>query len=173
VVNVLINSKVYDKISLYLHLFDEEILKNKSINNSSNKHIIELTNDLNFIDSVKNKIFFFQEFENILEAGENIIDKCIICSESFTADNSKSKMKNQTSSEEDNVEMEAFTEIPINENKENTAKCPNCMSLFHLICLAQSNLESQNLLGVCLIPKSTQCLICSNTQNWSEFVKNI
>jgi hypothetical protein len=178
VINLLISTKVYEKISLYLHAFDSNLVYNNTIL-PNNLHILEITNELSFKESIKNKIYFFDnQAENYEEENINLLDKCIICSEDFTNGKNEKKLnqnENNNFTSEDEVELQAGQAVENLNNlnsTENLAKCPHCKSLFHMVCLAQTTLENQNQLSISLIPKETSCLICTRTYNWSEFIKN-
>lgn len=179
VINLLINTKVYEKISLYLHAFDSNLVYNNTIL-PNNLHILEITNEQSFKESIKNKIYFYDnQADSYQEENINLLDKCIICSEDFSSSKNESKFnpsENNILSSEDEVELQSDQIV---ENKfnslnttENLAKCPHCKSLFHIICLAQTTLENQNQLNMSLIPNDTDCLICTRSYNWSEFIKN-
>ncbi len=179
VINLLINTKVYEKISLYLHAFDSNLVYNNTIL-PNNLHILEITNEQSFKESIKNKIYFYDnQADSYQEENINLLDKCIICSEDFSSSKNESKFnqsENNILSSEDEVELQSdqIVENKINSlnTTENLAKCPHCKSLFHIICLAQTTLENQNQLNMSLIPNDTDCLICTRSYNWSEFIKN-
>jgi len=158
VINLLVNSKIFEKISLYLHAFEDNVLCHIK---TSFLHILELTDQTSFKDSVKNKIYFYDEDKCKEEEDLNISDKCIFCEETFSKNKEEDSAVNIISEDEEKEKL----------NNEDLAKCPNCRSLFHIFCLAHSTLQDQNILAGSLIPKLTSCIICSRNFNWSEFVK--
>jgi hypothetical protein len=69
--NYLINSNLFDKISLYLHVFDLNIVKDKILELNCNQ-FLEIVTESNFKESVKNKIYFYNEKVLGNEETENI-----------------------------------------------------------------------------------------------------
>lgn len=157
---------MYDKISLHLYSFDENIVDLLEIQNLK---ILELATEFNFKEMVKRKpqIYEFSNDQTI----ENIVDKCIICGDHIDTEEITNFNNNQISSEDEIENNLNFKEDKIN-NMDNIAKCPYCNSLFHLICLAESSIDNQGLINFCLIPKESQCLICEKKHKWSEFMKD-
>jgi hypothetical protein len=160
VVNILINSSVFDKISLYLFALEERVLKYLE---TKGLHILEMTDEKNLTQSVKNKIYFYQDINEISgESFTSVADKCILCDESFKVV-LKNENNNITSEEEsDEASNFAFSNVL------NVVKCPFCSSQYHMICMAERTLGE----SLALIPRETECIICSRVSGWSDFIKN-
>lgn len=177
---------MYEKISLYLHVFDINIINEKSLLINSCK-FQELVTENTFKDLVKNKIYFYNETESdlyenntcnnssvgtysTLAQADTIIDKCIICDEFLEKlikdPNDKLNLKEEELQQEQD-EDEDNRHNSITDNTDNLCKCPYCSSKYHLICLARTAIANQ----LCLIPKTADCLVCGRDYIWSEFLK--
>ena len=163
--NILMNSKVFEKMYLNIYLFD-----NINIELNERKIIKNVTQE-NFKDELSKTIINENNdiFEDLLP--KEISDKCILCDEdidkSLKNKNKDDSDYNSESQNENNEEEENKTEL----NNEYIVKCPNCFSKFHMFCVAISNLEKNKEFA--LIPKDTQCIICEKISIWSEWIKNL
>ncbi len=157
VVNILISSTVFDKISLYLFALEEKTIKYLDV---KGLHILELTDEKNLTQSVKNKIYFYQDIA--IDSFSGVVDKCILCDEAF-----KVALKNETQTLTSEEESDDVTNVTFS-NVLNIVKCPVCLSLYHMICLAEKTLGET----LALIPRETECIICSRISGWSDFLKN-
>ncbi len=105
---------------------------------------MEYVSEETFKESIKKKLFFFQDTP-IGEENTDFVDKCIICGDSFSKDNNEE--------EEDKEEQDI-------------AKCPYCKSVYHMLCLAKFALKGK----IALIPKEVECLICGRNNIWKEYL---
>ena len=171
--NILINSKIFEKIYLNIYIFDD-IKETMQLNDT--KIIIKVTEET-FKDEIEKKIF--NENNNIsLELIDllpnEISDKCILCEDDINI-NSKNKFKNKINGDS-SFNSESQNENNDNENEnelndEYIVNCPKCFSKFHMFCIANSNLDKINEFA--LIPKDTKCIICDKISLWSEWTKNL
>lgn len=193
VLNVLINSKVFERINLNINIFDNfplddicisDILKLnitkiiKIINIEEFKNIMNKNKNEKKLDMEDNSINEGIDKELLSFEGLNIPDKCLICEESFNFDdNNKKNEKNGNYSDasegmlaenyvnEENVQKEK------NDTKEYIVKCQICKSPFHMICLANYELEKNNDIFN-LVPKKADCFVCGKSFIWGDWVRN-
>lgn len=168
VFNILISSKVFEKIYFYVFPFSE--IGERGVQQKSNL-FIERVNISNFKETLSKKVFHYEsEHERMsIEEEENIpySDKCIICDEEISDTNQIKKEEKE--SEEFEFDEDKSKEI---ESKGKIISCPFCKSKFHLLCLADNSIQnSGNKLS--LIPGKTKCLICLREFLWNEWIKNI
>ena len=176
VLNLLINSKVFERINLNINIFEDnpvddivisDILKSNYTKINKNINIEEFKKNMK--DSNKNENIDIND-ELLSFEGLYIADKCIICEEEFNNTNKENKNKNEInilseSSEgnnEDNKESKT----------ENILKCNKCKCPFHMACLANYELEKNNDIYN-LVPKKADCYVCGNSLIWSEWVKDL
>ena len=166
VLNVLINSKVFERINLNINIFDDIPIDNIIISEILKSNYTKINKNINIEEFKKNmKINKKEENININEEllsleGLNIADKCIICEEVFN--NNKNKKEEISESSDDNKEN----------NDEYIVKCKKCKCPFHMICLANYGLEKNNDIFN-LVPKNVDCFVCGNSLIWSEWVKDL
>ena len=161
--NILLKSKVYDKIFLYIYLFDEV----EGLDEFKNLKLIERVNENTFKEAIKKKIYNYDanEIPEDIKDITEFSDKCIICDEII--DNKKEEKKVEEDEDEhseisDNIEEGEKTKLIIS--------CPYCRSKFHLLCLAKNSLSQDPL---SLIPQETTCIICTHSFKWSEWIKDL
>ena len=184
VLNILINSKVFERINLNIYIFDNFPSNDIIISDILKPNITKIINNINF-DEFKNIMNKNKNEKNLEEnifnenidkellsfEGLNFPDKCLICEEPFSLiDNSK---KENLSEESEGMMIEYNTkeENDKKDNKEYILKCQDCKSPFHMICLAKYELE-KNGDYFNLIPKKADCFVCGKSLIWSEWVKN-
>lgn len=186
VLNVLINSKVFERINLNIYIFDNflsddititEILKpnmSKIINNINYKEFKNIMNKIkNENNLIQNSLNCNIDEEFLSFEGLNIPDKCLICEELFNnIDNKKNNENFSESSEGFLVESSVNEDKEKNDKKEYILKCQVCKSLFHMICLANYELEKNNDF-LNLVPKKADCYVCGKSLIWSDWVKNL
>ena len=174
--NILMNSKVFEKIYLNIFIFDDI----KEIMELNDKKIIIKVTEENFKDEIAKKIFNENNnisFETIDLLPNEISDKCILCEDDINKV-SKSKIKNKIN-EDSSFNSESQNEKDDNENNdtdnnlndEYIVSCPKCFSKFHMFCVANSTLDKYKEFA--LIPKDTKCIICEKISIWSEWTKNL
>ena len=191
VLNVLINSKVFERINLNINIFDNSPDDDFFITDILQSNMTKIINNINFeefkiiMNKNKNENNLEGEYlnENIDKEllsfeGLNIPDKCLICEELFNIyDCKKNKEKNGNLSESsegmlvENCINEENEKKEKNDKKEFIVKCQICKSPFHMICLANYELEKNNDIYN-LVPKKADCFVCGKTFIWSEWVKN-
>lgn len=167
VLNILLKSRVYDKIFLYIYLFDEI----EGLEKFDNLKLVETVDEETFKEAQKKKVYKYTETEpETVNDAQIISDKCIICDEEIT---NSVKEKNYDEEGENDNEEES-DESDSNDKKKNKilVSCPYCRSKFHLLCLATSSLSNSND-KIALIPQETICVICTHSYKWSEWVENI
>ena len=169
VLNVLINSKVFERINLNINIFDNIPIDDIIISEILKSNYTKINKNINIEEFKKNmKINKKEENININEEllsleGLNIADKCIICEEVFNNNKNKINKKEEISeSSEDNKEN----------NDEYIVKCKKCKCPFHMICLANYGLDKNNDIFN-LVPKNVDCFVCGNSLIWSEWVKDL
>ena len=193
VLNILINSKVFERINLNIYTFDN-ILGNDNdiiITDILKSNITKIINNINYEDFKnimnKNKNENFLQDNNLNEnidkellsfEGLNFPDKCLICEEIFNIyDNKKYNEKSGNYSESsegmmiENNENESNDKDEKNDKKEYIVKCQICKSPFHMICLANYELEKNKDIFN-LVPKKADCFVCGKSLIWSDWVKN-
>ena len=175
VLNLLINSKVFGRINLNINIFDDSPIKDIVISDILKSNYSKINKNIN-IEEFKNnmKINNKNEINDINKEllsleGLNIPDKCIICEEEFN-NNKDNKIK-------DKVNIISESSDGNNEdNKDNKVeyivKCNICKCPFHMICLANYELEKNNDIFN-LVPKKADCYVCGNSLIWSEWVKDL
>ena len=197
VLNILINSKVFERINLNINIFDNEPCEDIYISeilksNYSKINIINIEEFKNNMNAIKNKnknkkkenLDEIVDKELISLEGLNISDKCIICEEVFNNINSnnnigiiknkKNEEINSLSESSDGMNIENnINEESKKENKnEYIVKCNNCKCPFHMICLANYEFEKNNDIFN-LVPKKAECFVCGENYIWSEWVKDL
>ena len=118
VLNILINSKLFEKIYLKIYIFDEvnELIKIKD------KHLIENVNEENFKEIIEKEKQNFNSNNNIDKndetiENENLNDKCLICGELLKNNNLIEEKKiNEVSNEieNNNINFISFSQPIIN-----------------------------------------------------------
>ncbi len=174
--NILINSKVFEKIYLNIFIFDDI----KEIMELNDTKIIIKVNEETFKDEIA-KIILNENnnisFETIDLLPNEISDKCILCDDDINKV-SKSRFKNKIN-EDSSFNSESQNEKDDNENNDSDnnlndeyiVNCPKCFSKFHMFCVANSTLDKYKEFA--LIPKDTKCIICEKISIWSEWTKNL
>ena len=200
ILNILINSKVFDRINLNIYIFNEKpsddiyisdyLISNiakifTGVNSENFIKLLEKNNENNAKENANKMDIDNDELLSII--GFNIPDKCLICEELFISsqqEKKKSKEKNNIFSQSsDGVQFDSDNENEINnfnkninendnKNEEKIVVCKNCKSPFHMICLAKYELERNNDY-LNLIPKNVECFVCGKNDIWSEWVKNL
>ena len=191
VLNILINSKVFERINLNIYIFDNFPLDDICISDILKSNMTKIINNINFeefkIIMNKNKNENNLGEKNLDESidkellsydGLNIPDKCLICEESFNfGDNNNKNEKNGNYSDasegmlaENNVNEENAQKEK-NDTKEYIVKCQICKSPFHMICLANYELEKNNDIFN-LVPKKADCFVCGKSFIWGDWVRN-
>ena len=172
VLNVLINSKVFERINLNINIFDDNPTDDIIISDilkSNYTKINKIINIEEFKNNMKNNKK--EEIINIDDElssfdGLNIADKCIICEEVFN-----NKIKNIKKDELISESSEGVNEEIKESNVEYIVKCKKCKCPFHMICLANYELNKNND-TFNLVPKSADCFVCGSNLIWSEWVKD-
>ena len=176
VLNVLINSKVFGRINLNINIFDDRPNDDIIISDILKSNYTKINKNINFEEFKKNmKLNKKEESIDINEElssfdGLNLADKCIICEELFNSNKSKNIKKDELISEssdginEDNKESTNTNEYIV--------KCIKCKCPFHMICLANYQLEKNNDIFN-LVPKNADCFVCGHNLIWSEWVKDL
>lgn len=160
VLNILLNSKVYDKIYLYIFLFED---KPNEVKFNNTKIIERVNGEESFKEAIKNKIYKYTDPVEVEEGDNEYADKCIICDQEIT----------QGSEEiSDDKESDEDSDSSNKEEKPSIVSCPFCKSKYHLFCLAEASLEKEED-ELALIPKETTCNICTKKSIWSEWIKSI
>ena len=174
--NILINSKIFEKIYLNIYIFDDI----KEIMELNDTKIIIKVNEETFKDEIA-KIILNENnnisFETIDLLPNEISDKCILCDDDINKV-SKSRFKNKIN-EDSSFNSESQNEKDDNENNDSDnnlndeyiVNCPKCFSKFHMFCVANSTLDKYKEFA--LIPKDTKCIICEKISIWSEWTKNL
>ena len=186
VLNILINSKVFERINLNLYIFDNNPIDDIILTDILKSNMTKIINNINFEefknimnknkDDNKREKNINEEIDKELLSleGLNIPDKCLICEEPFYIDNIKKKneKKDYNSEVSDGMMIESSVneDNEKNEKKEYIIQCKVCKSPFHMICLARYELEKNNDLFN-LIPKKADCFVCGNSLIWSDWVK--
>jgi hypothetical protein len=134
---------------------------------SNNCQITEFVDLFSFKESIKNKIFFYNETTEENELIE-YKDKCLFCEKFLSNEKDESIEESQ---DEENLffSQQSKLLLPKVEKKELLTSCTFCKSTFHLQCVAKDAINNQPF----LIPKEATCIICLRDNSWSEFVKNI
>ena len=168
--NILINSKIFEKIYLNIFIFDDI----KEIMQLNDTKIITKVTEETFKEEITKKIFNENNnisFETTDLLPNEISDKCILCEDDINII-SKSKFKNKKNDDSSfNSESQNENNEDENKNDEYIVNCPKCFSKFHMFCIANSTLDKYNEFA--LIPKDTKCIICDKTSLWSEWTKNL
>ena len=176
VLNVLINSKVFGRINLNINIFDDRPNDDIIISDILKSNYTKINKNINFEEFKKNmKLNKKEESIDINEElssfdGLYIADKCIICEELFNSNKNKNIKKDELISEssdginEDNKESTNTNEYIV--------KCIKCKCPFHMICLANYQLEKNNDIFN-LVPKNADCFVCGHNLIWSEWVKDL
>ena len=194
VLNILINSKLFEKIYLKIYIFDEvnELIKIKD------KHLIENVNEENFKEIIEKEKQNFNSNNNIDKndetiENENLNDKCLICGELLKNNNLIENNNNNFISFSQPIINNSFLEKNIFSQQpsllKNTkskkiieednifftnkyiVKCPFCLNKYHMFCTAESALNIEKNLG--LIPKNAICPLCERETKWSDWIKEL
>ena len=193
VLNILINSKVFDRINLNINIFDNSPIDDIHITDILESNLTKIIKNINFeefkniMNKNKNLKKLGKDDNNLNEdidkellslEGLNIPDKCLICEEIFNFSENNEKNGNYSDGIEGmNVEINMNEENTKkeknnkNDKKECIVKCQICKSLFHMICLANYELEKNNDIFN-LVPKKADCFACGKSLIWSDWVKN-
>ena len=181
VLNLLINSKVFGRINLNINIFDDNPTEDIIISDILKSNFTKINKNINFEEFKKNmKDNNNKENINIDEElnsfeGLNIADKCIICEEEFN-NNKETKNKNEInilSESSEGINEENNNNNSIKEKKiDYIVKCNKCNCPFHMICLANYELEKNGDIFN-LVPEKADCYVCGNSLIWSEWVKDL
>ena len=174
VLNVLINSKVFERINLNINIFEDNPIDDITISDILISNFTKINKINSFEEFKKNmndhKINEINDVDEDLLSfeGLNIADKCIICEEEFNNKNKNIK--------KDEINILSESSEGINEdnkdnNKEYIVKCKVCKCPFHMICLANYELNKNNDIFN-LVPKKADCFVCGKSLIWSEWVKD-
>ena len=188
VLNVLINSKVFERINLNIYIFENSPIDGIILADILQSNIAKIINNISFEEfkNIMNKNKNDNKKENSINddinnellslEGFNIPDKCLICEEFFSINKNE---KNGVSSEaSDGMAIESSVNEDAEKNDKNNkkeknefiVKCNECKSPFHMICLANYELEKNNDIYN-LVPKKADCFVCGNSLIWSDWVK--
>ena len=174
VLNVLINSKVFERINLNINIFDDNPMEDIIISDLLQSSYTKINKNINIEEFKKNmKANKKEEINNIINdelssfEGLNIADKCIICEEVFN-----NKIKNNKKDELISESSEGGNEDNKESNNEYIVKCKKCKCPFHMVCLANYELGKNND-TFNLVPKSADCFVCGSNLIWSEWVKDL
>ena len=168
VLNLLINSKVFGRINLNINILDDNPIDDIIISEILKSNYTKINKNINIEEFKKNMKDNNKKEDNDINEellsleGLNIADKCIICEEEFNNNNNKEKIISESS--EDNNDKK--------NKKEYIVKCNKCKCPFHMICLANYELEKNNDIFN-LVPKNADCYVCGNSLIWSEWVKDL
>ena len=174
VLNLLINSKVFERINLNINIFDDNPVDDIVISDILKSNYTKINKNINIEEFKKNmKANKKEEINNIINdelssfEGLNIADKCIICEEVFN-----NKIKNNKKDELISESSEGGNEDNKESNNEYIVKCKKCKCPFHMVCLANYELSKNND-TFNLVPKSADCFVCGSNLIWSEWVKDL
>ena len=167
VLNILLKSRVYDKIFLYIYMFDEV----EGLEKFDNLKLVEKVDEESFKEAQKKKVYKYTEIESeTADDIQTISDKCIICDEKIA--NSEKDNISDEKGDNDNEEKSDESDSKDKKKTQILVACPYCKSKFHLLCLATSSLNNSNDI-IALIPQETICVICTHSYKWSEWIENI
>lgn len=196
--NALINSKVFEKISLYIHVFDKEVISNSSLEVKFGcNQFVELATDNNFNELIKKRAYFYKDQKQIeaeLQANNSndgyydenfVIDKCIICDEALFMQKIKEEPEDDDSfmnyntkieniDPNDNIEMELSVDSNKDKLKEkNNVEDDSLAKCPYCKSLFHLICLAKNAIDgkLMLIPKEINCLICGCTNYWNDFIK--
>jgi hypothetical protein len=113
---------------------------------------MEYVNENTFKDIIIKKPYHFIDLK-LNDDNNDILDKCVICG------NDINKKDNILDNNINNINIEDNSIIDL-------SKCPFCLCVYHMICLAQNSIKSE----IALIPKMVECIVCSRKYNWSDFL---
>ena len=159
-----------------INIFDDRPNDDIIISDILKSNYTKINKNINFEEFKKNmKLNKKEESIDINEElssfdGLNLADKCIICEELFNSNKNKNIKKDELISEssdginEDNKESTNTNEYIV--------KCIKCKCPFHMICLANYQLEKNNDIFN-LVPKNADCFVCGHNLIWSEWVKDL
>lgn len=197
VLSVLMNTKVFAKIYLYIYAFDSTIIDKGYLGLNSFK-ILEQVNEESFKDAIQKKVYNYSKEvaindKNVINEDDDIEmnegsvieyqDKCILCDEIIHQETLK-QIEEESSNYDKEINYEnkdcnkevgqtqVHIQSQINTGKESPKSlinCPYCKSIYHMTCLASHTLGD----NIALIPKETICIICGRIYIWSEWIISV
>ena len=177
VLNVLINSKVFERINLNINIFEDNPIDDITISDILISNFTKINKINSFEEFKKNmndhKINEINDVDEDLLSfeGLNIADKCIICEEEFNNKNKNIKKDEINILSESSEGINEDNKDNKDNNKEYIVKCKVCKCPFHMICLANYELNKNNDIFN-LVPKKADCFVCGKSLIWSEWVKD-